>query len=413
MDVITCIIVGAGGRGKEAYAPFIAKRKDMRIVGVAEPDELKRNNFKELYQISDDMCFSDYRELFKRDRLADCVLICTMDKMHLEPTLMAMEKKYHILLEKPIAATPEDVAILDKAAKSYDRVFMTGFVLRYAKVFKTLKKYIEEGKIGKIISIQHNENEGYWHHAHSYVRGQWNNTHVSPPLILAKSCHDLDLLLYLTGKDCINISSYGKGSYFSADNAPAGAPLRCHEGCPYENSCKYNAKALYTTGKGKYFIAKFECGDDEEKIREYLKTSPYGRCVYHCDNNMCDHQVTSMEFEDGITAVFTVCAFTLENSRTIKIMGTEGELGGSLEKEEILYSNFNTDKVEKIKLKDDGLRHGGGDKGIIDYLAESIKSGNYKYDSFIGQSHMMAFAAEESRLTGKKIDINEFKCRYM
>ncbi len=397
----TCIIVGAGGRGKDSYAPYIKNNNLMKIVGVVDPDDYKRNQFKENYAISDSMCFTDYRDLFKRGKLADCVIICTQDRMHLEPTLMAKECGYHILLEKPIAPTIKEVEKLQKSFKGYDKIFMTAFVLRYTPFVKKIKEIIDNGEIGDIITMQFNENEGFWHHAHSYVRGPWSNAKGSSPLIVAKSCHDIDLMLYLIGSSCKNISSYGGNTYFRFENAPGNVPARCTDGCPYADSCIYYAPRLYTEGKARYFVHKFECGENDEDIIQALRTNPYGRCVYRCDNDVCDHQVVGMEFENGATAVFTVSAFSLENNRTLKIMGTKGEVGGCMETGELKLKRFDDMSVTKIKIEHDGTKHCGGDGGLMDYFVETINNYekvSHKVDKWMFDSHKVAFFAEKSRL---------------
>lgn len=411
MKKISCIIIGAGSRGKDAYAPFINKRDDMEIIGVAEPDFQKRADFQKLYNISDGMCFESYRDLFAKDKLADAVLICTMDDMHLEPAVLAMEKKYHILLEKPIAPKPEEVYKLDKLIKSYDRAFLTGYVLRYAPFFMKIKEYIDTGKLGRIVSVQHNENEGYWHHAHNYVRGPWNSSKTSSPLILAKSSHDMDLLLYLIGAECKSISSFGGNIYFNNDNAPGDAALRCSDGCKYSGTCKYYAPKLYTETKCRNYMQAMGLDTDAEII-EYLKTSDFDKCIYRCDNDIADHQVSSMEFEGGVTAVFTICAFTSDGSRTIKVMGTDGEIGGCLEDGRLVFKEFGNNEYEYIEIPDNGIKHGGGDSGIIDHFAAIISSDDFKYDKYAVDSHMLCFAAEESRLTGKTVNMDEYISRF-
>lgn len=400
--MVTCIVVGAGGRGKDSYAPYIKQSGVMQIVGVAEPDDKKRGEFAKDYGISDEMCFADYRDLFARERMADAVMICTQDRMHFEPTVMAMDRGYHILLEKPISALEEEVDALCARVSRYDKVFCTGFVLRYTPFICKIKELLDAGEIGKVISVQHNENEGFWHHAHAYVRGQWNNDATSSPLSLSKSCHDFDLLLYLIGSKCTAVSSYGCNTYFKAENAPrADVPLRCTDGCPCGDTCVYNAVSLYTKGEGRYFVHKFECGERDEEIIEALKTNIYGRCVYRCDNNVCDHQVAALNFESGETAVFTLSAFTKENTRTIKIMGTRGEIGGCLESGEIVLKRFADMQSEVFRVTHDGTKHCGGDGGLMRHFAKRIAENDVQNDLNIFLAHKMAFAAERSRKSNR------------
>lgn len=401
----TCIIVGAGGRGKDAYAPYIKSSGIMKIVGVAEPDPGKRNDFKKTYSVSDDMCFDSYEELFSKGKLADSVIICTQDRQHMEPAKMAMKCGYHILLEKPISPYEWEVLELEKDALGYDKVFMTGYVLRYTPFIEKIKSLISDGAIGDILTMQLNSNEGFWHHAHSFVRGNWNNSETSSPLIVAKSCHDLDLICYILNSKCTSVASYGGNTHFTWDNAPGDVPDRCTDGCPYADKCKYNAIPLYTEGKASYFVHYFECGNDKDAIIEALKTNRYGRCVYRCDNNVCDQQVAAMSFESGATAVYTISAFSLENSRTLKIMGTEGELGGFMEGGEILLKRFEDMSEIRYRVTHDGTKHCGGDSGIIKKFVEKMNQENIKNDQMIFMSHKVAFAAEKSRLSKEKVDI--------
>ena len=401
----TCIIVGAGGRGKDSYAPYIKEKGILKIVGVAEPDEQKRNEFKKDYDIADDMCFCDYKELFAKGKLADSVIICTQDKMHLEPTRLAVECGYHIMVEKPIVTTYEELLELESIVSGYDKVFTTGFVLRYTPFIQKIKEIIKNGEIGDIITMQLNENEGFWHHAHSYVRGPWNNEANSSPLIVAKSCHDFDLMFYLVDAEYKNVSSYGSNQFFKNENAPQGVPLRCTDGCKYSETCVYNAVNLYTKGQARYFVHKFGCKDTDEDIIEALKTNPYGRCVYHCDNDVCDHQVASVEFENGITAVFTVSAFSRDNTRTIKIMGSKGEVGGCMEAGILVLKRFSDMSEQTFKITHDGTKHCGGDGGLMDYFANLVNSDEVYQDKWLLKAHKAVFAAEKSRLFGHNVSL--------
>lgn len=404
----TCIIVGAGGRGKDAYAPYIHEKKLFKIVGVVEPDKQKREQFQARYDLPDDMCFSDYKVMFSKGRLADAVLICTQDRMHIEPTLLAKKCGYHILLEKPIAPTLREVKLLEKAFEGYDKVFMTGFVLRYTPFIEKIKEIIHSGEIGEIVNLQLNENEGFWHHAHSYVRGPWSKSKTSSPLIVAKSSHDMDLLLYLVGSSCTYLSSYGDNTYFRPENAPGDVPDRCTDGCPFADTCIYNAVEQYTNGKAQYFVHKFECGTEKEDIITALKTNPYGRCVYRCDNDVCDHQVVCLEFENGVTAMFTVSAFSLENNRTLKLMGTKGEVGGCMETGEILLKKFSDMSETKFQIEHDGTKHCGGDGGLMEQFARAVdtyETAENTVDKWMFEAHKIVFAAEKARVSKQRMKL--------
>jgi predicted dehydrogenase len=413
MKKITTALIGAGNRGVYAYGPYaIDHPNEMQFVAVAEPNAERREMFRKTHGISTDMCFSSWEELLSKPKLADAVLICTMDKMHFEPTINALEVGYHVLLEKPMSVDPKECINIAEYAEKYNRIFNICYVLRYTDFFSTIKKLLDEGRIGKLLSIQHNENVGYWHMAHSFVRGNWRNSEESSPMILQKSCHDMDILSWLTGAECRKISSFGTLSHFRAENAPKGAPHRCLEGCPSEVECPYYAPKLYLNGNKGWPVSAVSTDTSTEAIIKTLKEGPYGRCVYHCDNNVVDHQVVNMEFDGDITAAFTMCAFTADTSRTIKLMGTRGEIHGSTAKNEIEVVDFSSGRRDIIKLVTSKSGHGGGDFGLMrDFirLVQNEGTGHCLTSAVMSvQSHIMAFAAEKSRVEGNIIDLKDY-----
>ncbi|MGO1527595.1 MAG: Gfo/Idh/MocA family protein, partial [Senegalia sp. (in: firmicutes)] len=292
-------------------------------------------------------------------------------------------------------------------------VFLIAHVLRYTPFFSKIKEIIDSGKIGKLMTISHNENIGYFHFAHSFVRGNWRNSDLSSPLILQKSCHDMDILLWLVGESCKKISSFGHLSYFKEENHPEGAGQRCID-CKVEATCPYSAKKLYYKNIGNWPTTVISDIQTEEAVTRALEEGPYGRCVYLCDNNVCDNQSTIMEFENEVTATFNLSAFTNKVHRTIKIMGSKGEIRADDSKNEIEVELFESNEriIYNPKVLVGG--HGGGDTGIMNDFIASILSedGNgLTSASKSVQSHIMAFAAEESRLVNKNIDIKEFMQR--
>ncbi len=414
MRKISLALIGAGDRGMHSYAPYaLNKPHEVEFVAVAEQDEQKRENFRKQYGISEDYCFKDYKDLLNSPKLADGVLICTQDRMHLEPAVMALEKGYHVMLEKPMSVDPAECIQIGNCAEKYNRILLICHVLRYTPFFSTIKELIEKGSIGKLISIQHNENVGYWHQAHSYVRGNWRNSEESSPMILAKSCHDMDIILWLAGADCTRLSSFGALTHFKKDNAPAGAPERCLQGCPSEKECPYYAPKIYLTEKTDWPTSVISTDLSIEGRLKALKDGPYGRCVYHCDNNVVDHQVVNMEFENDVTAAFTMCAFSNEMGRTIKLMGTKGEIRGHMEKNQIEVIEFGTSKKLTIDLNIgvDIHGHGGGDERLmadfINLIRENNNNGLTSAKNSV-QSHLMSFAAEKSRLEGTVINLKEY-----
>ncbi|MDU5144528.1 MAG: Gfo/Idh/MocA family oxidoreductase [Paenibacillus dendritiformis] len=418
MKKVKLALIGAGLRGVNYTNYALEHPVEAEVVAVAEPVEERRMSFQQAHRLPDEMCFADWREMMNRPKLADAVLICTQDYMHYGPTMRALECGYHVLLEKPMSPKPLECIRMGERARQAGLVFSICHVLRYTRFFGTIKQMLEEGRIGRLMSIQHNENVGYWHQAHSFVRGNWRNADETSPMILAKSCHDMDILLWLAGESCTNVASFGRLSHFKAENAPAGAPKRCLDGCPAAEDCLYYAPKTYLTDEDNWM--KLAISDDQsyEGRLKAIQEGPYGRCVYHCDNNVVDHQVVSMDFRNEVTAVFTMSAFTKECSRTIKLMGTEGEIRGAMEKNEIELIRFDRNEPEPIFLGAPGghAGHGGGDEGLIRDFIRLVANGGALQGLTSAensvQSHMMAFAAEEARVTGKVVHLPEYLERF-
>jgi len=412
MAPVTMLIVGAGGRGN-AYANFAAQNPDRaRVVAVAEPRAPWRDKLAAAHDLQPCHIFTDWRDAAARERLADAVLICTQDRMHVEPALAFAEKGYHILLEKPMAPSPEDCRRIVAAAKRTGSIFAVCHVLRYTNYSRKLKEILDSGAIGDVVSIQHLEPVGYWHQAHSFVRGNWRNTAESSPMLLAKSCHDLDWIRYMIGLKCVQIQSFGSLFHYTPQHRPAGAADRCLD-CPVEADCPYSAARFYL-GK----IDREELGWPvdvltpdltREGVTEALRTGPYGRCVYACDNDVVDHQVVNMEFEGGPTASFTMTAFTPTTDRMTRIFGTRGYITGHEGRIE-LY-DFLTEQTREIETDASG-GHGGGDEGIMGAFTRAIGDGDPSAilsgpDETL-ETHLMVFAAEKSRREGRVITLADF-----
>ncbi|SMF84539.1 Predicted dehydrogenases and related proteins [Paenibacillus uliginis N3/975] len=414
MKKVRVALIGGGLRGVNYLDYALQHPHELEVVAVAEPVAERRNGFKEKHGIADDMCFEHWDEFFAVPKLADAVLICTQDKQHFEPTMKALEAGYHVLLEKPMSSDARECILMGEKASQMNRVFSICHVLRYTNFFSTIRELLQRETIGQLMSIQHNENVGYWHQAHSFVRGNWRRKDESSPMILAKSCHDLDILLWLADAECVRVSSFGSLSYFKADQAPEGAPLRCLDGCPVSDECLYYAPKQYLTSDTNWPTSAISDDLSYEARYKALQEGPYGRCVYHCDNDVVDHQVVNLEFANSVTAAFTMSAFTRDVSRTLKLMGTKGEIRGAMEKNEIEIIHFGSGKVERISFEDMGghVGHGGGDMGLIkDFLRlvrEDGKSQGLTSAHHSVQSHLMAFAAEQSRMDGNSIHLQDF-----
>lgn len=412
MKKLSAIVIGAGGRGTNAYPPYALRHpEELEIVGVAEPDAARRAHFREKYGLDEAVCFESYEQILSKDRMADLAMICTGDDLHIQPLELAIAKGYHILLEKPMAPNLEDNVKIYQMAKNYDKIISVGHVLRYTPFFKKLKELLDAGTIGRVMSIQHNENVGFWHQAHSFVRGTFRKTPESAPMILAKCCHDMDILLYITGKNCKKVASFGALSHFTKENQPEGAAARCVD-CAVSDTCPYDAVRYYTQNAADWTLFKLGCDNTSSAadVIDALKTHELGRCVYACDNNVVDHQVVGMEFDDELTVAFTMSAFTEACTRTIKIMGTRGEIGGNMEKNVIEVKDFITGNVTQIQLNADAEGHGGGDDGLMRNLLRAIRGEEacMTAATISLQSHMMAFAADESRKNGEVVNLEEF-----
>lgn len=413
MEPITAIVIGAGDRGERAYAPYALKHpSELRIVGVAEPDAERRARFAKAHQLSSTQQFDGWEAILAQGKMADIAIICTMDRMHREPTIKALELGYHVLLEKPMSPLPEECVAMELAAERHHRLLSICHVLRYTSFWQAIKQEIDADAIGEIVSIQLNENVGNMHMAHSFVRGNWRNSDESSPMILQKSCHDMDIIAYLMGEPCQRISSFGSLMHFNSANKPEHAPIYCIEGCPVEALCQYHAVNYYLGAEGRRWARKFVNSDTEADIVAALTNGPYGRCVYQTDNNVVDHQVVNMEFRNGATAMFSMCGFTHDNTRIVQIMGTKGDIRGDMLTSSFTVNEFVTKQSRKVELAEGLSGHGGGDEGIVAAFLDDVRhfarSGAESLSSaaISVRSHLMAFAAEQSRLdSGKPVDI--------
>lgn len=428
MKQYTVAVIGAGSRGT-IYTDIMANMPEkFKVVGVAEPIKERLDYIKEKHGIAPKNCFEGWEQMLSVPKIADIAIISTMDRMHLEPSIKALEAGYDLLLEKPAAPTPEECAAILKKAEECGRKIIVCHVLRYTPFFMKLKKIIDDGILGDVISIEHIEGVGNLHQSHSFVRGNWGNSERSSFMLLQKCCHDLDILQWLLSKDCRRIQSFGSRAYFRAENAPDGAPERCTDGCPYADTCYYNAVKLYYDDKNNLWFreaaAKKHRPTDEE-ILEALRTTQYGKCVFRCDNDVVDHQTVNMEFDGGATISMTMSAFT-KGGRKVHIMGTKGELnaimGAPADKAFELF-DFATRKYRyldaEIAVSGDSIvtGHGGGDSGIVDalyrYMTDELKASEVSEIGVSCRNHMLAFAAEDSRLSGTVVDFNGYLEKYM
>ena len=411
MKKYSVIIIGAGGRGTD-YARYMKMMPEkFQVVGVADTIKERRENIKNMFGLKENECYKSWVDILSKPKMADIAVIATMDDVHYKPAMKAIELGYNLLLEKPVAQTAEECIDIANAAKEKGVEVLVCHVLRYAPFFKKVKDIVMNGMIGEIMSVLQVEAVGHLHQSHSYVRGDWHREDETTPMLLAKCCHDIDIIQWLIDKPCKKVSSFGELSHFIPENAPAGAPKRCIDGgCPAGDTCPYNCRKLYVDDHdnwmrravGRGFSKEFMPTDEE--VIEGLVYTNFGSCVYYANNDVVDHQVVNMEFEGGATASLTMNAFN-KGGRYIRIFGTKGELYANASDTEITLFTFDKNETKKIQVEETEESiaggHGGGDFGIVEELYDYL-NGNYKgycaanIDISV-KNHLIGFAAEKAR----------------
>lgn len=410
---VRLLIVGAGNRGAQ-YARYAQHYPGAaQIVAVAEPRDFQREQLAALHNIPAANVVHDWRALAERPRFADGVIIATQDAMHTEPAIAFAERGYHLLLEKPMAPTADDCRQIVAAVQRNGVMLAVCHVMRYTRYTQALKRLVEAGRIGTVVSMQHLEPVGFWHQAHSFVRGNWRNEAQSSPMLLAKSCHDLDWIRYVIGRRCTQVSSFGSLRHFRADQRPPGAADRCLD-CAIAEECPYAAPRFYLNrvraGNTGWPVDVITNDRTEAGVLEAMRTGLYGRCVYACDNDVVDHQVVNLQFEDGATAAFTMTAFTRQRDRETHLFGTHGEIYGDGAHIRIDDFRTNTSETLDINLSADGSilsGHGGGDEGVMRSFVAALAQ-NDPRQILSGpeetlESHLMVFAAEQARNEGRVV----------
>ncbi|MFT3701895.1 MAG: Gfo/Idh/MocA family oxidoreductase [Agriterribacter sp.] len=397
---VTAILIGAGNRGN-VYADYALVHSDeLKMVGVAEQDAVRNGRFARKHHIEAINRFYNWEDIFERPKFADAVIIATPDSLHAAPCLRALHSGYDVLLEKPIALTEQECRAILHAAKATGRIVGVCHVLRYSPYFRQLKEIINSKTIGDIVSVQHIEPIGYAHMAHSYVRGNWHNSKKTSPIILAKSCHDTDILRWLINEPIEDIQCFGSLRLFKKENAPAGSTPRCTDGCAVESTCPFSALQIYYRDRKRLYV--FDLPEQRKSwdyiILKKLKTTDYGRCVYDMDNDQPDHLTINMRFGNNVTAAFSMEGLTSYEGRCTRIMGTKGDITGDMETYTI--TDFKTGRQTSWSLKTDF--HGGGDHRLVQDWVQAVGHQNpHILSSTIDVSvvsHLMAFAAEKSRL---------------
>ena len=414
MEKITFAVLGMGNRGTQYAANILKYPEQAQVVAMADTRRNRLDAANKHLNLSEEMLFDSAEAIFAQPKLADIMVIATQDAQHKEHAIRAMELGYNLLLEKPISNKLSEITQIAKVAKELGRTVFVCHVLRYTEFYKQIKKLLDQGVVGKIETVDASEHVGYYHIAHSYVRGNWHKEADSSPMILAKCSHDMDILLWLIGKDCVKINSFGSLDYFTAENAPEGATQRCKD-CKVD--CPYNAQKFYVSRIPGWPANVLHPEPTEENILKVLDETNYGKCVFHMDNDVVDHQTCNLLFEGGVTATFQMTGFNNKQTRHIRIMGTEGEIWGVMSQKKVYWQRYG-EQVNEIDLTTLGTNfsgHGGGDQGLIHDVIRYMRGEDFDSSSvtFIErsvQSHYLAFAAESSRVQGGQlVDVEQFK----
>ncbi|MEE8557174.1 MAG: Gfo/Idh/MocA family oxidoreductase, partial [Myxococcota bacterium] len=370
----------------------------------------RRDRFARRHGLGLDRVFDDWSGILRHDRLAPAVIIATGDDTHVEPALAFLRAGYHCLLEKPMALRLSECEEIVTTAEKHERILQVGHVLRYTPFYSTLHRLVDEGRLGEVQTVSMAEHVAHWHFTHSYVRGKWRTTRSAAPLILAKCCHDLDLLCWLVGRRPVRVASFGERVHYREDRAPEGAPPRCTDGCPAEPDCPHSAPRFYGRDTRLWPWTDVSRTPTVEARMEALRDGPYGRCVYRCDNDVVDRQSVQVEFEGGRLGTFLVDGFSSRPERTIRIQGTRAELRGAFEKGEIEILDYGRVEAERIETFASPLGHGGGDEALLDHFTgvaardargEVLASGRVALES-----HRLGFAAEQARSSGRIVEVD-------
>lgn len=418
---VTAIIVGAGHRSL-VYASYAKLHpEELQIVGVADPDPIRRDRTAEKYGIPMEHRFESVQQLVSVGKLADAIINGTMDAQHVETTLPLLEAGYDVLLEKPIGTTQEDVLKLLERAKALGRKVMICHVLRYAPFYAEIRRRVSAGDIGEVLNIQTSENVSYHHMAMGFVRGKWSSKEkCGSPILMSKCCHDLDILTWMKGESKpVTVSSFGGLSYFRPERAPEGAGTRCLLDCPIEADCEYSAKKHYLEQKlwASYVWVHSHLGiapSEEEQIQSLRMDNPYGRCVWHSDNDVVDHQSVMIAFDDGSTATHNLMGGTSKPCRRIHLLGTKGEIEGVIEDGYFIVRHPDPRAgheytEERVELNVSNDMHGGGDLRLVADFVRVIRgeaaslSTTTLEDSIYG--HLIGFSADVSMEERRVVDI--------
>ncbi len=425
------VLVGCGDRTC-VYADLAMHTFDaIEIVATVDPDKERQKYVHEHFGVPFEKCYSDIKEVLALGKIGDCVINGTMDQLHVETAIPFLEQGYDMLLEKPITNNEKDLLRLAKVAKEHNCKLMICHVLRFSPFYREIKKILLSGELGDIMTINTSERVGAYHSSVSYLRGKWNTEkECGSSFLLAKCCHDIDLIVWLNNGDKpVSVFSEGDRNFFNENNAPKGCGNRCMVDCPKEikDKCIYDAESLYIkndylpwypwqcTGKNYQDVTL------QEKIESLKTYNPHGKCVYKCGGDILDHQQVLIKFENGAIACHTLVLGAMKADRTIHIAGTKGEIEGSASSGKLCVRTFDKEHAgyfERVidfsdKQGETG-GHFGGDKGLVQDFLAYISGGKPSIsttiidDSLIG--HLLVYAADESVKKHEPILFNK-ECR--
>lgn len=376
-------IIGTGARST-AYVPLLKKMSDTAVTVLCDIDSDRLDGYRRQYfpEAPDLFTTTDYREALSAG-LADTAFILTPDITHRPIFEEAVTRHLHILLEKPIATTLRDAAQMYRLGGQYDKTIALGFVLRYTPLYTTVKRLLEEGCLGKLISISACELVGI-QHAASFFR-RWHRFSVNNGgLMNAKCCHDLDILNWLADSIPERVSAFGGRSLFIPR---ADAPEHCQD-CPHADRCIY----AYDY--------------DEHDRRPFRALSDL--CVYNAQKDIVDHEIMNIRYENGIIAQFEMSLVAHEGNRHLTMRGSKATLSADFNASEIWIHPLGKPAYQvECTLPDGG--HGGGDARLTEAIRQSVEGScpiNHVRAGYY--STLTALAGETSMKTGQTVCISEF-----
>ena len=408
--VLSIAVIGAGVRGTSLARKIKTSGIPARIVAVAEPDYEKKREFSKEFGLPDGSAYNGWEELISDHDYCDAAIIATLDNQHTGPALACLTRNWHILIEKPLADTFEDCLRIVQLQREKKKVVAVCHTLRFMEGYKMLKHILESGVIGELIHIEHMEAISNLRFTHNYVRGRWSQEKLNTFLLLHKCSHDIDFICWLFNEPCIRVSSFGSLKYFKSVNAPAGSTHRCTDGCTIAENCPYSALRIYVDSEPEEWPARdISRVHNRESHLEAVKKGPYGICVWHCENDVVDHQTVMMEFEGGATATCTLTGYSATNGRRARLQGTKGEMVFDEASAIISLRTFSGSREEKIVIPASSSYHPEDQDIVNEWLSSVIAASPVTVDAAEAlRTHAVVFAAELSRNKNISVEMNDF-----